>query len=104
MRCIVAMILACLAMPVNAAHSPLCLPREDLIAELASRFGERLEHVGLQGGAAVVEVWVSERGSFTVFITGPDGPSCVLASGENWRSLKELPGIEKIPKLKEFTL
>ena len=98
-----AMVLACLAMPAQA-QSPFCAPREHLIAELVLRFGERLEHVGLQADNTLVEIWVSETGSFTVLITGPDGLSCVGASGKNWWSLKELPGIGKIPTLKEFTL
>ena len=103
MRCIVAaVVLAALALPTQA-HSPLCLPREILIAELALFFGERLEHVGSQGDS-MVEIWVSDNGGFTVLITRPDGLSCMIASGENWRSFRELPDIKDVPTVKEFAI
>ena len=41
----------------------------------------------------MVEIWVSDNGSFTVLITRPSGLSCIIASGENWRSFRELPDI-----------
>ena len=99
---IAAIILACLALPVNA-HSLYCLPREDLIAGLVLGFGEQLEHVGSQGDS-IVEILVSDKGGFTVLITGPDGVSCMIASGENWRSFRALPDIENMPTLKEFAI
>ena len=103
MRFIAAAILACLALPVNA-HTLFCLPREHLIAGLESRFGERPEHVGFQGDT-MVETWVSDNGGFTVLITRPSGLSCIIASGENWRSFGELPDIIRdTPTLKEFDL
>ena len=104
MRCIVAaVVLAALAMPAQA-QTPLCAPREYLIAELVLRFSERLEHVGLQGDNTMVEIWISETGSFTVLITGPDGLSCVIASGGNWWSFRGLPDTRHTPTLKEFAI
>lgn len=61
----------------------LCGLREDMGRMLAQRFGEQPRAAGLVGDR-VVELLVSQTGSFTVLITTPDGRSCVVTGGEDW--------------------
>ena len=71
--------------PPAYAQSLKCMPRETLISTLTSNYNERVTGGGLQSEQQLLEVWSSDKtGSFTVFITRPDGVSCVIATGQNW--------------------
>ena len=79
---------AALAPPLAAqaqAQGVACLPREALVERLESRYKESPAGGGLQNSKQLLEVWASaETGSFTVFITRPNGVSCIVATGQNW--------------------
>lgn len=73
--------------PPASAQSVKCMPRPSLIQELETRYNENLSGGGLQNAQQLLEIWTSEQsGSFTVFVTRPDGISCVVATGKNWNS------------------
>lgn len=61
----------------------VCGLREDMGKMLAQRFGEQPKAAGLVGDR-VVELLVSQTGSWTLLMTGPDGRSCVLTGGDEW--------------------
>lgn len=79
---------AALAPPLAAqAQGVACLPRTALIERLEGRYKEHLAGGGLQNPQQLIEVWASsETGSFTVFVTRPDGVSCIVATGQHWNS------------------
>lgn len=71
--------------PVTTAEAGLvCGERADFIEKLDEAYGERLISAGLEADGNVFEVYRSETGSWTILVTEPDGPTCVLASGEAW--------------------
>jgi len=82
---------AALAPPSTAeAQALTCLPRSDLVERLEGRYGEHLAGGGLQNPQQLLEVWASEEtGSFTVFVTRPDGLSCIVGTGQHWNSATE---------------
>jgi len=61
-----------------------CGPRDEIVAQLGSVFQEAPNGMGMIDPNAVVEVFVSEAGTFTILASGTDGTSCILASGEGW--------------------
>lgn len=76
--------------PPATAQGLHCLPRDILTEKLSNRYDERLTGGGLQNAQQLLEVWSSAKsGSFTVFITTPDGRSCVVATGRNWNLVSE---------------
>jgi len=79
---------AALAPPLAApaqAQGVACLPREALVERLEGRYKESPAGGGLQNSQQLLEVWASgETGSFTVFVTRPDGVSCIVATGRHW--------------------
>ncbi len=79
---------AALAPPVAAqaqAQGVACLPRDALVERLEGRYKESPAGGGLQNPQQLLEVWASEEtGSFTVFVTRPNGVSCIVATGQNW--------------------
>ena len=62
----------------------LCGARADLVKSLAEKFRESPTAVGMIDGNAVIEVFVSDNGSFTILATSTDGQSCVLSAGESF--------------------
>jgi hypothetical protein len=48
--------------------------------------------MGLAASGSIVEILVSQTGSWTILVTSPNGTSCVVAVGDYWEALKPLPG------------
>lgn len=72
-----------LAFSNPAQAQAICGLRDDMGKMLAQRFGEEPKAAGLVGDR-VVELLVSQTGSWTILITGADGRSCVITGGEDW--------------------
>ncbi|MAO00188.1 hypothetical protein [uncultured Roseovarius sp.] len=85
--CSIAIIFGVAALvPLTHVQTMTCLPRADLIEHLEERYSEHLAGGGLQSAQQLLEIWASDQtGSFTVFVTRPDGLSCVIATGQNWQ-------------------
>ena len=76
-----------------SAQQNNCLPHEQAITKLAGEFDERMASQGLvQGGKAIIEVFVSKAGSWTVLATDTDGISCMVANGEAWTPVATFVG------------
>lgn len=69
-----------------AAQGSVCAKRDRIVQQLESVHGETRKSAGLQNNMGVVEVFASEGGSWTIFVTSPAGVSCLLAVGEAWES------------------
>lgn len=83
-----------LAAPTALHAQATCFDRDDLVANLSTKYGESFAGGGLQNAQSIVEVWFSEeKGTWTVLMTRADGKSCIMASGTNWRD----PGDVKLP-------
>ncbi len=61
-----------------------CAPRQEITSKLARDYKEIQQGVGVVNDQAVIEIFVSGKGSWTIIATGVDGNSCLLSSGENW--------------------
>lgn len=75
-------LLAMTATPSTAMN--FCADRAEMVKSLSDKFKENPAAVGQINASAVVEVFVSENGTWTILATGTDGKSCVLSAGENW--------------------
>jgi hypothetical protein len=83
---------ALVATPALAESS--CGPRADIVAKLAQEFKENQQAVGFVNQNAVLEVFVSGTGSWTIIATGTDGKSCLLSAGQNWESTSFVKGLD----------
>lgn len=85
-----------LGLPEIGHAQSRCQDRDALVRALENRYAERLAGAGLRDERAVFEVWTSDdSGTWTILLTRPDGTSCVMASGTNWRNAlpsERLPG------------
>jgi hypothetical protein len=67
-----------------SSATTFCAERAEMVKSLTDKFKENPAAVGQINGSAVIEVFVSETGSWTILATGTDGKSCVLSAGENF--------------------
>jgi len=68
----------------GVTESQICGPREDVVQQLGMQFAESQRAIGLLGQEAVMEVFVSDHGSWTILTTDVNGVSCLMAAGEAW--------------------
>ncbi|MCH7943365.1 MAG: hypothetical protein IIB67_09060 [Proteobacteria bacterium] len=74
--------------PINpAVAQQVCGERDKFTNKLENTYAERPIAMGLTEKGAVLEVFASQRGSWTFLITLPSGLTCVVASGQSWETL-----------------
>jgi hypothetical protein len=78
----------------SAFAEEACAPRAEIVAKLAQDFRERQEAVGLVNDQAVLEVFVSANGTWTILASGTDGTSCVLSAGQDWEGASFVKGLD----------
>ena len=62
-----------------------CGPHDRIGATLAKQYQESRKALGLAGQAQVIELFVSDRGSWTLVATDTQGKACVIGAGEAWQ-------------------
>jgi hypothetical protein len=75
---------------VPAGAQAVCAARTDIVKNLADKYGEQLSGHGMGSGNLniIVETFRSEKGTFTVLHSWPNGVSCVVAAGEGWKDIE----------------
>ena len=71
-----------------------CAAHDDVTTRLGESYQEKQQAFGLIGEKAIVELFVSAKGSWTIIVTGTDGNTCILAAGEGWESIPVVAGPE----------
>ncbi len=65
-----------------------CIPRAEALGHLAQKYKEAPVAIGVTNSGGIVEVLTTSDGAtWTIIISTPDGTSCLVAAGENWRLL-----------------
>ena len=85
-RLLWAALVAAFFVPGPAAAQSRCADRETVVGYLAGDHHERpiAGGVTLQGG--LVELFATTDGAtWTIVVTMPRGPSCIVSAGEGWR-------------------
>lgn len=62
-----------------------CWPREMIAGNLERNAGESLAFQAVTAAGALLEIFTSPDGTFTLTFTMPDGLTCPFSVGENWR-------------------
>src|SRR5262245_47561763 len=90
-----ALAMAVMAASISVAPAqPPCGDHKELVAHLAEKDQERQYGYGTVGNVAIMEIYVSETGTWTVIMTDPNGKSCIMAAGDGWQATvtADLPG------------
>lgn len=69
-----------------AAQSPQCAARDAMIDRLATRFDEHPVSIGVTATGSLLEVLASPEGTWTIIVTVPGGPTCLVSSGDGWHN------------------
>ncbi len=69
-----------------AAQGPQCAPRTALLESLSKNYDEAPVSMGVTTSGSLVEVLASPTGSWTILVTVPGGPTCMVSSGDGWRA------------------
>ncbi|RUU11500.1 MAG: hypothetical protein EOS85_30865 [Mesorhizobium sp.] len=72
------------AAPAMAAEQ--CAARADMIKALGEKFRENPTALGVVNRNVIVEVFVSDQGTWTILASDTRGQSCVISVGEGWES------------------
>ena len=66
------------------AGDSFCTAHDKLSDMLNTKFGEQKLGMGLAGSSAMVELFVSAKGTFTLVSTNTDGVACIVGAGDGW--------------------
>ncbi len=88
------MVLTVLIFSISTVQAEqVCMPRKEAVSQLAKQFNEKPIGRGLSDdGNIMVELFTSEKGSWTIVVTNTKNISCLVASGQNWTSITKLLG------------
>ena len=74
------------------AQQAVCGARDEIVSRLENGYQETASGAGpIVGGGAVIELYTSDAGTWTLVLTQPNGVSCLIAVGKNWETLKPKP-------------
>ena len=79
------------------AQSRNCGDHATVVERLASGYGESRQSMGLGSDGTVIEVFASlDSGSWTITVTRPGGPTCLVASGQAYQVMADaLPNTDQ---------
>ncbi len=66
----------------------ICGERNALLEQFAMEHDEKPQALGLGADGGVIEVLVSPEGGWTMLVTYPQRPTCVVAMGEAWEMMQ----------------
>ena len=69
----------------------VCGPHTDIVKNLAKRYSEKPQAIGISSEGALLEVLVSSTGTWTILVTEPSRMTCLVATGQDWESLPVIP-------------
>ena len=75
------------AVSTTAEAAPTCAAREQLLEYFADKFSESPVAVGLGDDGKLIVVLASQSGTWSIMQSGPDGVSCIVVTGQNWRGI-----------------
>jgi hypothetical protein len=68
----------------GAAQAALCGNRNAIVDTLKTKYNESRQAIGVAGTDSVVELYISEAGTWTMLVTSPNGRTCIMAAGHSW--------------------
>ena len=69
---------------IASAQFAMCGERTKIIDQLKTKYNETRQAVGLISNNGAAELYVSEKGTWTMLVTIDGGRSCILAAGHSW--------------------
>ncbi len=77
-----ALILALGASPASAQMA--CGKHTEVVKLLEGNHQERRSAMGLSANGKLIELYTSTEGAWTLLVTSPGGPTCLMTAGRDW--------------------
>ncbi len=74
------------AISTGSHAQTVCGERSEFVNKLDNGYSEKPVSLGLASNGAMIEVFASDNGTFSIVVTQPNGTSCLVAAGDNWAS------------------
>ena len=87
----IVMVLLTCGLPVTASGAPVCDKREKFVQTLRKLYAEDVSSIGVTADGKLIELLVSEAGTWTMLLTTPSGRSCAITAGKQWRRANHDP-------------
>ncbi len=68
------------------AETPACGDRSEIVVELANRYQETQRSTGIAANNTLMELFAADSGTWTLLATTPNGTSCLIASGMDFKA------------------
>ena len=93
-----AAVLAAVSLFCTAGVASAAAPcgRHDAVAKtLNTKFKEARRIMGVVNAHAVMEIFMSPQGTWTVLVTDTTGTTCIIATGQDWQEVPiEMAGLD----------
>ena len=86
--CLSALIPIAVAASTVPASAAVCMDHKTLTSYLDKKFKEQPRAVGLIESRNLMEVFVSQNGTWTIVMTSTQGVACIIAAGDTWEDVK----------------
>ena len=87
-RLSIAVLAMCLASPAAHAQRVPCGDGAQIIAHLEKEWGEDPAVIALDAAGRMVRILANpESGTWSLLVTGPGGPTCLVMSGGAWEPI-----------------
>ena len=73
------------------AQAQNCAARETIVAKLAKTYAEEPVSLGVTAQGGLLEVLASPDGTWTILVTLPNGPTCLMSHGDGWSEREPTP-------------
>ena len=70
------------------AEAAMCGSHEAIQKILSDRYQESTRGLGLVSDRGIVELYISEKGTWSILMTMATGSSCIIAAGHNWQDME----------------
>ena len=78
-----------------ASAAAFCGSHDTLTKSLNTKFKEARRVMGVVNAKAVMEIFMSPQGTWTVLVTDTSGTACVIATGHDWQEVPiEMTGLD----------
>jgi hypothetical protein len=86
-------VLAAVPLANQASAQTACGDRTAVLADLQQRYSEERGAAGITQSGGLLEITVAPSGSWTILLTLPGEPACVVAAGQEWQFMESIGAV-----------
>lgn len=102
MRMVFPLIVGLMMASSPAVAAKQCDDRDSILNTLASKYSEAPVAIGVTNNGGLVEILTTGDGkTWTLIMSSPKGPTCLVAAGQGWKKLLQAESSKLAPMIDE---